>query len=503
MNGLITIPARIAGLLRAATIGLALIGAIQLPAPAQAARDKALEQRLREHIEVLASDDFAGRQPGTEGEAKTLRYLGRQWFDIGLQSGTNDPANPWFAPVTLVAREPAASRAQFLASGRHVPISADELLLVTSGRRSLVRNAPMLFVGRADKPEFARNQLAGRVAVVLDAGGEGSQRQDALLGQGASAVLTVLDGSRTLSHVEARRKRSGYALANNSLGGDLEGFITATAMARLLEGTGYSLASLEAAARKKGFSPIALPNSASLEATTSESTIHTFNLIGKLPGRDPLAGAVLLVAHWDHFGICAESPAEDLVCNGAIDNASGVAVLTETARRLAKGPKMDRDVYFLATTGEELGLLGAHAFADSPPVPLSNIVAALNIDTIAIAPRGTPVAIVGEGMTGLDADIAKVVKREKRKLVSGKEANEYVRRQDGWALLQHDVPAVMVSSAYGEIDRIKRFFDTNYHRPGDDLSLDLELGGAAEDVALHVALVRWFAHSATFVRPVK
>ena len=134
---------------------------------------------------------------------------------------------------------------------------------------------------------------------------------------------------------------------------------------------------------------------------------------------------------------------------------------------------------------------------------LSNIVAALNIDTIAIAPRGTPVAIVGEGMTGLDADIAKVVKREKRKLVSGKEANEFVRRQDGWALLQHDVPAVMVSSAYGEIDRIKRFFDTNYHRPGDDLSLDLELGGAAEDVALHVALVRWFAHSATFVRPVK
>jgi Zn-dependent M28 family amino/carboxypeptidase len=41
---------------------------------------------------------------------------------------------------------------------------------------------------------------------------------------------------------------------------------------------------------------------------------------------------------------------------------------------------MDRDVYFLATTAEEMGLLGAEAFADSPPLPLSQIVAAFNLD---------------------------------------------------------------------------------------------------------------------------
>ncbi|MCB2062062.1 MAG: M28 family peptidase [Novosphingobium sp.] len=501
MNGLIAIPARRSRLLHAVLGALAVCVAFLLPATAEAARDKALEKRLRDHIAILASDDFAGRQPGTEGEAMTLRYLGRQWFDLGLQSGTNDPGNPWFAPVTLVAREPGDSRAQFLVNGRHVPVSADEMLLLTSGKRSLVRNAPMLFVGRADRPEYSRNELAGRVAVVLDADEEGSQRQDALLEQGASAVITVLDGSRSLAQVAARRKRTGYALSNDVLGGDLEGFLTEKAMARLLEGSGHTLASLADAARKPGFSPIALRISASIEATTSETSIHTYNLIGKLPGRNPAAGAVLLVSHWDHFGLCAEPPAEDTICNGAVDNASGVAVLTEVARRLAKGPKLDRDVYFLATTAEELGLLGAHAFADSPPVPLSDIVAAFNIDTIAIAPRGTPVAIVGEGMTGLDADISTVVKREKRKLVSGREANEYVRRQDGWALLQHDVPAVMVSSAYGEIGRIRRFFDTRYHRPDDAPGPDVELGGAAQDVALHVALVRWFGDAKTYSPP--
>ena len=57
-------------------------------------RDKALEATLLDHIRVLASDEFEGREPGTEGEAKTLRYLGRQWFDIGLVSGTNDPGHP-------------------------------------------------------------------------------------------------------------------------------------------------------------------------------------------------------------------------------------------------------------------------------------------------------------------------------------------------------------------------------------------------------------------------
>lgn len=503
MRALHAIPAIWAPRPRAVMLFFAAVAALAAALPAHAARDRALEQRLREHIEVLASDEFAGRQPGTEGEAKTLRYLGRQWFDIGLVSGTNDPANEWFAPVTLVAREPALSRALFVAGGRQVALSDRDILAFTSGRRSLVRNAPLLFVGRGDNTALTRNELAGRIAVMLDGDQEGSERQDWLLRQGAAAVLTVLDGSRTLAQVSARRKRSGYALASNSLGGDLEAFITASAMDRLLGAARQSVAGLTAAADRKGFVARPLELSASLEASTRETTIRTYNLIGKLPGRSPKSGAVLLLAHWDHFGVCAEPPAEDIVCNGAIDNASGVAALTEIARRLARGPRLERDVYFLATTAEELGLLGAHAFAEAPPIPLSRIVAALNLDTVAIAPYGTPVAIVGEGMTGLDADIARVVRQEKRRLVSGKEANEFVNRQDGWALLQHDIPAVMVSSAYGEIERIRRFFDSHYHRPEDNLGQELELGGAAQDVKLHVALARWFADPRRFSPPVK
>lgn len=484
-------------------VGLVLAAlALGVPAAAAPKRDKALEAAMLAHITELASDSYQGREPGTDGEARTLRYMARQFFDIGLVSGTNNPRHAWFAPVTLVAREPAAGSGHFARKGRRLLLPPGSLLTLTSGKRSLVENAPVLFVGSgASLP--TRPELAGRVVLLLDGGQENSDRQNALLKGGASAVLTVLDGERTLDNVSARRQRSGYALASDQLGGDLEGFLTRDGLDRLLAGTGQTTATLSEAAAKPDFAARLLDLTATLEATTRETRINTHNLIGRLPGRRPDAGAVLLVAHWDHFGVCAEAPAEDLVCNGAVDNASGVAALIEIARRLAKGPQLDRDVLFLATTGEELGLLGAHAFAENPALPLDRIVAAFNIDTIALAPAGSPIAIVGRGMTKLDPQIVRVAKAQKRKLVEGDAANAYVRRQDGWALLQHDVPAVMVSSAYSDVARVERFFEGDYHRPGDQLSRGIELGGAAEDVAFHVALVRWFADLKRVPVPVK
>ncbi len=458
-------------------------------------RENPVEAALRAHIEVLASDAFEGREPGTNGENLTLRYLAREWFKIGLVSGTNDPGNAWFAPVELIEREPARSMAGFQRNRRALPLAADGVLALTSGSRQLLENAPLLFVGHALGPPPMRGELAGRIAVLLDSVPTGTDpaiadgRQDKLLDAGASAVLTLLDGERNLETIRARRGRAGYALAGDALGGDLEAFADRDYAMRLL---GADYEPLRRAAAEPGFMPRVLPLTGTLEATTRETRISTHNLIGRLPGRFPERGAVLISAHWDHFGICAEPPAEDLVCNGAIDNASGLAVLTEIARGLARGRKLDRDVYFLATTAEELGLLGAHAFAENPPLPLDGIVAAFNIDSPALAPRGRPITIIGQGLTPLDGDIAKVAKREKRRMEQSSAAETFLRRQDGWALLQHDIPAVMVSSSYSDAEMVERFMEETYHRPGDQAGPGLQLGGAADDVAFHLALVRWF-----------
>jgi hypothetical protein len=106
-------------------------------------------------------------------------------------------------------------------------------------------------------------------------------------------------------------------------------------------------------------------------------------------------------------------------------------------------------------------------------------------------------------MTRLDATIAEVARREKRRLVPGDAANAYVRRQDGWALLQHDIPTVMVSSAYSDLPRLEAFFEGPYHRPADNLKRQIELGGAAEDVAFYLALARWFGDVRKVSMPVR
>ncbi len=182
--------------LLAATLVLDPLAAASRP---NKARTELLAQ-LGAHITELSSDAYEGREPGTEGETKTLRYLGKQWFDIGLVSGTNDPAHPWFAPVTIIAREPELSRAVFTHKGKRVAVPGTEALVLTSGKRALVENAPMLFVGTGGLiPQ--RAELAGRVVLLLDGGKDGSERQNALLLGGASAVVTVLDGERGLENV--------------------------------------------------------------------------------------------------------------------------------------------------------------------------------------------------------------------------------------------------------------------------------------------------------------
>jgi hypothetical protein len=478
------------------------------PAPA-AASDNQLETALRRHVETLASDEFGGREPGTDGETRTLRYLAREWFDMGLVSGTNDPGNAWFAPVELIERAPLASHAAFARGRRRIAIDPAGVFVITSGLRSLIEDAPLLLVGKDINPATARTELAGRIAVVFDSaapvgeggGTPGDDRAGRLLDAGATAVITVLDGSRALDDVAARRRRPGYALAGQKLGGDLQAYVSPHVAEALFEAAGAGkLATLRAASAEPGFAPRLLGLTGTLEATSKETRIHTHNVIGKLPGRRHDLGAVLLVAHWDHFGRCADPPAEHLICNGAVDNASGLAVITEAARMLAAGRPLDRDVYVLATTGEELGLLGAQAFAENPPLPLDAIMAVLNVDSTGLVGPGLPVSVIGSGMTDLDDSIASVLKAIHRRQVPGAAANAYVRRQDGWAFIQHDVPAVMVSSAYSDPARLERFMDERYHRPSD-VAAKVEYGGMAEDVLLQVELARYFADVRRFAGP--
>jgi len=225
------------------------------------------------------------------------------------------------------------------------------------------------------------------------------------------------------------------------------------------------------------------------------------NVIGRIAGTDPGAGTIVVMAHWDHLGLCRPEGAKDRICNGAVDNASGVAELIELARMLAAGPRPARTILFLATTGEESGQRGAHAFLRSPPVPPGSIRAAVNLDCVAIGPRGGPLGVVGRGLTRLDPLIDRVAAETGRIVAPGRAANEYVGRQDGSAFLAAGIPAVMVGSAYGNLRWLHAFMLTRYHHPDDENGLRLDLRGAGQDGAFLAAFVRALADPGRFPDP--
>lgn len=473
---------------------LALLAACVPVRPVSAPPDEldAIETALAAHISVLASDEFEGRRPGTEGETRTLRYLVREWQAAGLESGTNDPSNPWFAPVELRAAGLALGEVTLTGRDGQLSLPAGSVAVFSSERRDLIDSAPLIFVDRSG--EVDPLELAGRVAVFDLAATSEFARAERLAASDAAAVL-VLAERYEFDELVAARRSGVYRLASQDRA--LAPIVVADREALFALPIGAPLRDLVGEGSSEQRPPAPVPLSLSLDTRSQFTEIRTHNLIARLPGRNPDAGAVLLLAHWDHFGICGEEGEADRICNGAVDNASGLAVLTELARMLAAGPPLERDIYFLATTAEEWGLLGTYAFTREPPIPLETIVAAFNLDTTALAPRGAPVAIVGEGLVPIDREIARFVEAQGRRIEGREIARNYVRRQDGWALLQADVPTLMVSSSFADAELLERFQRERYHNARDEID-GMELGGAAHDLLLHLALVRHFADPAAW-----
>ena len=226
-----------------------------------------------------------------------------------------------------------------------------------------------------------------------------------------------------------------------------------------------------------------------LDQMNKSGRFAAHNVVGRVPGRHPDDRSVIIMAHYDHLGICMPEGAPDRICNGAVDNASGTAAMIAVAERVAK-MALDREVWFVATSAEEWGLLGAKAFAASPPVPLDRIIAGFNLDTIAIAPAGMPVAIVAAEDSPLDLLVRDAVRAMGRTFDSDKEAAPFRTRQDGWALAERGVPMIMAGGSFSDMKRFEAFLASPYHGPDDELRPDSQLGGAAEDANLHIELIR-------------
>lgn len=469
--------------------------------PLQAAVEPPLDQSaLRAHISWLADDAREGRMPGTPGGEATQAYVVRAFEAAGLRPGVPD----WLQLVPVVERVPVAVSQRWVRSESLLPISAEESVLVARDAHVRIDRADVVFGGYGiDRPdlgfdEFRGVDLRGRVLLLLSGRPEGGGdlpsfevRRERAINRGAVAVIALTSASDPWALIHAQLGR-GRTVPGDKAVAAIEGALEHVAWTRLVDDARL------AAVSQPGFRATSLGVTVDIEAQARVRTLAPANVIGMIPGRDPESGAVFILAHWDHLGVCRPEPAPDRICNGAVDNASGVSMLIEVARRLARGKAPRRSLYFVATTAEESGLIGARRLVRDPPVPLSRIAAVLNLDTVALAPAGAPVAVIGRGRTPLDPLIERAVKAQKRTLDPSDAANAFVARQDGWAFLQAGVPAVMIGGAFSDPVRLATFLTGDYHGPADDLARDIPLDGMAEDGALHVVLARLLANPDKF-----
>jgi Zn-dependent M28 family amino/carboxypeptidase len=478
------------------------LAARQAPAPIAPAD-------LLRHITILASDAFEGRAPGTAGERRTTDYIVAQFRARGLEpAGEN---GTWLQTFHLVRRRPGSATTRWIAGGRAVEIAPREIVLTGREPRILVADAPIVFAGHGARlPERGIDQLAGtdvrgKIVLILFQGPaiEGfpsvGERMLAVSAAGAAAVIAIV-GDDLPWDIVAATLREGMTGDPAAPTPALYGLMPMAAAQRLVNAAGGDMGRLLNDQPGSSFRAVALNARARMNVTTQVTRLATSNVIGRLRGSRATGESLLLLAHWDHLGQCRPVGEEDRICNGAVDNASGVASLIEIAGRLALLPRQPRDILFMATAAEEIGLLGAGYFADHPTVPLASIVAAVNMDTVAIHPAGEPVAMIGRGTAALDRLVDATILDMGRQVDPDDEAAAFVERQDGWALARHGVPAIMVGGSLSNMALLNAFLQGRYHGPDDEADGALVLDGAAEDANLMVALAGRLADPALYQR---
>jgi hypothetical protein len=254
----------------------------------------------------------------------------------------------------------------------------------------------------------------------------------------------------------------------------------------MVAGTGKTLEELgkQAETIAGGFTAIDLPNARiDLRASVNRHTVSDRNVLGLIEGSDPKLKDewVLVTAHFDHEGVNGAQ-----ILNGADDNGSGTVALLEIADAYAlaaqQGQRPRRSVLFCAWNSEERGLLGAWAYTEFPPAPLTNIAGVLNMDMIGrneevqvgggnrfnglevqtaesnanavnmmgFARAPELAAVVDAANAGIGLDIKKRYDNNSSNLV---------RRSDQWPFLQRGVPAL------GFMTGLHPDYHTAYDRP--------------------------------------
>ena len=505
--------------------GLAVIRPALLTDEERDAASTIRENRMRADVRFLSNDLLEGRGPATRGDRVAREYLASRFEAIGLEPGA--PGGGWeqgFDLVGVTAACPEVLRVSRGAAGTDLRFHEDYVAFSgTQAPDARVDDAEVVFVGYGIvAPEhgwddYKGADLKGRVLLVMNNDPEsdpqafaGKRRlyygrwdykyeMAARLGA-AGAIIVHTDASAGYGWKVVQSSWTGGQLSLPAVPGEpalpVKAWATEEACRRIARLGGHDLDALRAAAERRDFRPVPLGVRLSLALRNEVERRRSANVIGRLPGRDPvLSGeAVVYSAHHDHLGVKPGPNAEPVVYNGALDNASGLATMLAIAEAFVALPERPRrSILFAAVAAEEQGLLGSAHLARHPPVPAGRLAANVNIDGMNIWGRTRDVPVIGLGKSSLDDWVRAIAEAQGRTVVpeAFPDKGAYYR-SDHLSFARAGVPSVTVDagtevlgkpSGWGR-DRQCEWEAAHYHQPTDDLTAGWDFSGAVEDAQL-------------------
>jgi Zn-dependent M28 family amino/carboxypeptidase len=518
------------------------VGAPAASTAQQAARNSIDAEKIRATVKYLSDDALEGRGTGQKGGDKAADWIAAQFKSYGLlPAGDN---GTYFQSVNFYGVTTDSKQTQFAfvpKSGNEIALKfADDYVATdqTHSEKSEI-NAPIVYVGYGIKaPEYNWDDykgvdLKGKVALML-VNEPPSDDPDFFKGR----ALTYY-GRWTYKYEEAARRGAvavilihktdmasyPWEVVRNSWGGESSllqddkdpklksaGWIQLEVARRLAQAAGHDLDRMLKEANSRSFKPVDLGVRLKETIVTKVRPFSSRNVIGKVTGSDDKLKqqAVMYTAHYDHLGIHANEPGDNIY-NGAADNATGCGILLELARAFASASaKPKRSLIFASVTAEEQGLLGSRYLGEHPPIPARDISLDLNFDDI--QPLGEPLQLVVSGAerTTVYPTVQAVAQAFGMAIQPDDhpEAGHYYR-SDHFSMARVGVPAFSVNEGalfkghdlvWGE-EKEKDYVTHRYHQPSDEYRADMDFTADAKlakiglvlgwDVANQPALAGW------------
>jgi len=476
------------------------------------------------YVKILAADNMEGRETGSPGLRKAQEYVVEQLKRAGLEPVGS---RSYYQMVRFESRQivEKESSLALMHNGQVEPLTlGDDAIFSTRVDLAPAVNAPLVFAGYGlTVPELGHNDLEGldlrdKVAVIFPGAPSeipgalashyqsAGERWKALQKAGALGVITILNPAAMdipWSRISANRAHPSMALKgaefDETVGEELAVTFNPEKAQKLFEGSGHSLQELiDLVKDRKPLPHFPLIPTIRARASVNKKTVESANLVAELPGSDPKLKNeyVVLSAHLDHLGV-GEPINGDRIYNGAMDNASGSAVLLDLIASLRKSPgKLKRSLLFVFVTGEEKGLLGSRYFTTHPTVKPGSMIANINIDMfLPIVPLkvltvyGLAESDLGDWARDAAQSLGVQVQADPEP-----QRNAFIR-SDQYNFIRHGVPALAMGVGFekgsAEQEIFKNWRTQRYHAPSDDLDQPVNTAAAGKyEEIIHRLMVR-------------